>query len=156
MCLVGQPLLSVLSDAPQHFTSGSRINIEMRFMLKSLYGDYILPLFFFSSPQIASTVSMLFLFFLFIYFLKWQCCHLIHFQVLYKGCPFCLIPGLSNCPLASSLSILSSSAHVRPSSPSLVIWANRMNHFPWVSAIYAQLPDLFSADIQMKVYLFIH
>lgn len=47
MCLVGQPLLSVLSDAPQHFISGSRINIEMRFMLKSLYGDYILPLFFF-------------------------------------------------------------------------------------------------------------
>lgn len=47
MCLVGQPLLSVLSDAPQHFISGSRINIEMKFMLKSLYGDYILPLFFF-------------------------------------------------------------------------------------------------------------
>lgn len=160
MCLVGQPLLSVLSDAPQHFISGSRINIEMRFMLKSLYGDYILPLFFFPPPpQIASTVSMLFLFFLFVYlfiFLKWQCCHLIHFQVLYKGCPFCLIPGLSNCPLASSLSILSSSAHVRPSSPSLVIWANRVNNFPGVSAIYAQLPDLFSADIQMKVYLFIH
>lgn len=37
-------------------------------MLKSLYGDYILPLFFFSPPpQIASTVSMLFLFFLFVY-----------------------------------------------------------------------------------------
>lgn len=68
MCLLGQPLLSVLSDAPQHFISGSRINIEMRFMLKSLYGDYILPLFFFSPPpQIASTVSMLFLFFLFVY-----------------------------------------------------------------------------------------
>lgn len=160
MCLVGQPLLSVLSDAPQHFISGSRINIEMRFMLKSLYGDYILPLFFFPPPTsncIYSkyVVPVLFIC-LFIYFLKWQCCHLIHFQVLYKGCPFCLIPGLSNCPLASSLSILSSSAHVRPSSPSLVIWANRVNNFPGVSAIYAQLPDLFSADIQMKVYLFIH
>lgn len=67
MCLVGQPLLSVLSDAPQHFTSGPRINIEMRIMLKSLYGDYILPVLFFSHLKIASTVSMLFLFFLFIY-----------------------------------------------------------------------------------------
>lgn len=159
MCLVGQPLLSVLSDAPQHFISGSRINRNEIHAQVPLWWLHFTPVLF--SPPTSNciyskyVVPVLFIC-LFIYFLKWQCCHLIHFQVLYKGCPFCLIPGLSNCPLASSLSILSSSAHVRPSSPSLVIWANRVNNFPGVSAIYAQLPDLFSADIQMKVYLFIH
>lgn len=61
------------------------INIEMRIMHKSLHGDYVLPQFLFL-PQTASMVLS---------FSRWRC-QLIHFQVLHKGDPFCLIPGLSH------------------------------------------------------------
>lgn len=120
---------SVFVVSPHWCTSAlyfwPRINIEMRIMHKSLHSDYVLPPFLLL-PETASTV---------LYFSRWRC-QLIHFQVLHKGDPFCLIPELSHQPLGplSIHSVLFSSSATLP--PSLLIWANRMNHIPWVTANY--------------------
>lgn len=134
ICLVGQCLLCILTDASPALYFWPRINIEMRIMHKSLCSDYVLPPFLLL-PQTASIVLSF----------SRCCCQLIQFQVLHKGDPFCLIPGLSHRSLAPLNSFSPLQLQCYPTS-SLLIWANRMNHFPWVTAKTIQLLDLYNTD----------